>query len=107
MLEFRLGWNFESFHAFLAATLAHEVTLASALVEQTTKEKPESIVSKHTTEVTNWGAHVRLRLLGLTRLEHILRQVQETRAGRDAALVAPRALEQVAWLKARLEKCLT
>ena len=117
MLEFRLGWNYESFHQFLSESLTHELVLADKVVAARKHlGKGCGAAGGSAGALTGgaggwdtregWHSEVRLRILGLTRLEQILRQLQGSGAGRAASCVSPPALEQVAALVQSLQECL-
>ena len=111
VLEFRLGWNFQTFHAFLADILTHEQEISSKVLHS---QKVGECVEKGDKgereegydERRRWLCEVRLRLLGLTRLEQILGQIHLTPAAQEASLVSPPSLTCVPRLQGLLQECL-
>lgn len=115
VLEFRLGWNYESFYTLLAESLAVELRRS----QETLQRAPGRAGGEGGREgqgvgqgeggcgaktVTgSWLSEVRLRLLGLKRLKKILADVQQTVAGRQAALGPPPGMRRLDQLLAALE----
>eukprot|EP00802_Teleaulax_amphioxeia_P010629 Tamp_10657.p1 GENE.Tamp_10657~~Tamp_10657.p1 ORF type:complete len:562 (+),score=108.24 Tamp_10657:2-1687(+) len=115
VLNFRLGWNFSAFRDFLTATLSRELELASRLVmrrglrdtgdagqrDETRKGegRDDEPSQSHSQSAT------RLRLLGLTRLQQILRDLDRRS---DAKLPSGLAatLERVTRMRESLTHCL-
>ena len=82
VLEFRLGWNFESFHTLLAESLAHELRVSWAALD-----RDKGGAGRGDLDEGAWKAEVRLRLLGLHRLGEILEAVQRSPAGTEVRLL--------------------
>ncbi|MGB1601266.1 MAG: hypothetical protein ACPIOQ_51500 [Promethearchaeia archaeon] len=86
VLEFRLGWNYESFHTLLSESVADQLRGGDAALQRALDHGSQG---QDRQGAERWRSEIGLRLLGLQRLRDTLQAVQDSPAGREAALKSP------------------
>lgn len=86
VLEFRLGWNYESFHTLLSESVADQLRGGDAALQRALDHGSQG---QDRQGAERWRSEIGLRLLGLQRLRDTLQAVQDSPAGREAALKPP------------------